>query len=79
MADPESEISKRDQALEFLDEMEVRHDHLLQELDALNLRIDSILDAYAKSRSPHANPAPAGRPLNHWPLNRWLQFRPSRA
>ncbi len=48
MAD--STETKRDQALEFLDELDGKHDHLLTELDALNARIDTILREYTKSR-----------------------------
>ena len=46
--------SKRDSALDFLDELDGKHDLLLTELDSLNARIYSILAEYAKSRQAAA-------------------------
>lgn len=42
--------SRRDNALDFLDELDRRHDFLLTELDQLSIRIDAVLGEYAKSR-----------------------------
>lgn len=47
--------AKRENALDFLDELDGKHDRLLDELDLLNTRIDSILADYAKSRQAAAN------------------------
>lgn len=40
----------RNSALEFLEAMESRHDCVLDELDKLNLRIESVLEQYALGR-----------------------------
>jgi len=53
--------SKRYNALEFLDELDGKHDYLLTELDALNARIDTILAEYAKSRQAVAGVSAAQR------------------
>lgn len=46
----DEDATRRNQALDFLDELDERHDYLLNELDQLNLRIDSVLNEYTKSR-----------------------------
>ena len=56
--------SKRDNALEFLDELDVKHDRLLDELDVLNNRIDAILADYSKSRQTAAAGQPAPTPTS---------------
>ena len=58
----EASQSKRDNALEFLDELDVKHDRLLDELDVLNNRIDAILADYSKSRQTAAGGHPAPMP-----------------
>ncbi len=40
----------REVALQFLDELEVRHDFLLTELDKLNATVECVLAEYTKSR-----------------------------
>ncbi len=47
--------ARRDNALDFLDELDGRHDFLLNELEQLNLRIDSVLAEYSKSRQSLAS------------------------
>lgn len=39
-------------ALEFLQNLETRHSLVLDDLDALNTRIESILESYSQSRKP---------------------------
>jgi hypothetical protein len=39
------------QGLAFLEGLETRHRQVLDELDALNTRIESVLDSYARHRS----------------------------
>ncbi len=39
---------RRDQALDMLDDLDVRHDSLLSELDALGHRIESVLGQFVK-------------------------------
>ena len=51
---PDETHTRRDNALDFLDELDVRHDLLLAELELLNQRIDSVLGAYSKSRQSAA-------------------------
>jgi hypothetical protein len=42
--------TRRNNALDFLDELDERHDFLLDELEQLSTRIDSVLNEYTKSR-----------------------------
>ena len=49
--------SRRDNALDFLDELDGRHDFLLTELEQLNQRLDSVLSEYSKSRQSAALPS----------------------
>lgn len=51
---PDETQTRRDNALDFLDELDGRHDLLLTELEQLNQRIDSVLGAYSKSRQSAA-------------------------
>jgi len=46
--------TRRENALDFLDELDERHDFLLTELEQLNTRIDSVLNEYTKSRQSAA-------------------------
>lgn len=39
------------QGAEFLDLLENKHNHVLTELDALNERIEQVLNSYAKGRT----------------------------
>ena len=50
----EESSTRRDNALDFLDELDERHDFLLDELEQLNTRIDSVLNEYTKSRQTAA-------------------------
>ena len=50
MIEPTGDTTTRESALQFLDELESRHDFLLTELDKLNLQIESVLSEYTKSR-----------------------------
>ena len=50
----EESQTRRDNALDFLDELDGRHDLLLTELEQLNSRIDSVLSEYTKSRQSAA-------------------------
>lgn len=43
---------------QFLEELESKHTYVLDELDALNARIESVLKLYAESRQT-AGPGPA--------------------
>lgn len=58
--------TRRDNALDFLDELDDRHDFLLSELERLNLRIDSVLSEYTKSRQTAvlASVEPVERPVD---------------
>lgn len=49
---------KNASALEFLQELEARHSQVLDELDALNARIEGVLGEYAQNRQRPA----AGEP-----------------
>jgi hypothetical protein len=51
---PDETQTRRDNALDFLDELDGRHDLLLAELELLNQRLDSVLGAYSKSRQSAA-------------------------
>jgi hypothetical protein len=42
--------SRRDDALDMLDDLDIRHDSLLIEIDALSARIDGVLGEYSKQR-----------------------------
>ncbi len=46
--DAMSEARRRNQALDMLDDLDVRHDSLLSELDALSHRIESVLGQFVK-------------------------------
>ncbi|MDX1927573.1 MAG: hypothetical protein SFV81_13710 [Pirellulaceae bacterium] len=50
----EESSNRRNNALDFLDELDERHDFLLNELEQLNLRIDAVLNDYSKSRQSAA-------------------------
>ena len=50
----EESSSRRNNALDFLDELDERHDFLLNELEQLNVRIDTVLNEYSKSRQSAA-------------------------
>ncbi|MEZ6134971.1 MAG: hypothetical protein R3C53_08695 [Pirellulaceae bacterium] len=39
-------------ALDFLQDLESRHTHVLDELDSLNSRIEAVLEMYTQSRVP---------------------------
>jgi hypothetical protein len=53
---------KREAALEFLDELDGRHEFLLSELEQLNARLDAVLNDYTKSRQSAAQVA-SGPPM----------------
>jgi hypothetical protein len=62
MIESTSDSSTREGALQFLDELEVRHDFLLTELEKLNVTIETVLNEYTKSRqiaAPQLVPAVA--------------------
>jgi hypothetical protein len=50
----EESSTRRENALDFLDELDERHDFLLDELEQLNTRIDAVLNEYTKSRQSAA-------------------------
>ncbi len=65
MIETSGDQATRENALQFLDEMESRHDFLLNELDKLNASIETVLSEYTKSRqgadaSPAATEIAAG-------------------
>lgn len=41
----------------FLEELESKHNHVLDELDALNARIENVLKLYVQSRQATDSPA----------------------
>lgn len=47
---------KSESALEFLQNLESRHSQVLDDLDVLNSRIETILDSYLQSRKPESAP-----------------------
>lgn len=52
--DPET---SRAQAIEFLEQIETRHNQVLDELDQLNARVQKVLDEYLLSRKKPATAA----------------------
>ncbi|RMF42730.1 MAG: hypothetical protein D6753_06830 [Planctomycetota bacterium] len=48
---------RRSQALEFLEGLAQRHDDVLDQLDALNRRIEAVIQGYQSTRRP---PSPEG-------------------
>ncbi len=57
-AQPATYNSTSQSGVHFLEELESKHTHVLDELDALNARIESVLKLYAESRCV-ADPAQA--------------------
>lgn len=47
---PHASHADETSGLQFLEELESRHNHVLDELDALNKRIEQVLKQYAESR-----------------------------
>ena len=50
---------KNEETLEFLQSLDSRHTQVLDELDALNARIEAVLGAYTQKREPGASESEA--------------------
>ncbi len=66
MIEQSGDKAKREVALQFLDDLEVRHDFLLTELDKLNATVELVLAEYTKSRggTQSASALNAGEEIN---------------
>ncbi|MEM8733403.1 MAG: hypothetical protein AAGG44_04235 [Planctomycetota bacterium] len=59
--DSESSIESNSQGLEFLAEMEERHNQVLEDLNSLNNKIEFVLEDFLKGNRPPADETvPAG-------------------
>ena len=63
MSDP-SHITHRTEVrgIEFLEQLESRHDQVLNELELLNERVESVLKMYTQGRSGEGNSSPPTTP-----------------